>query len=525
MLFHSSTFAIFFTIMFAIYWAAKKKFALQNAILIVSSYVFYGWWDTRFLVLVALSTVTDYITGIGANGLILQRVEYAKCTLGLLILAIALYFCKTPNFTFILTAMFGYAIFVFAYSEWAARFEIKARKSLFLGLSVVANLGTLGFFKYFNFFAENLQLLVGQFGLHANYTLLKIILPVGLSFYTFQTMSYTIDSYRGLLQPTRRISSLAAFIAFFPQLVAGPIERAKYLLPQFETQRSLTIENLKSGALLFLWGLYKKMVIADNLAPIADKVFDRVQSASPSETTIAILAFMFQIYCDFSAYSDMARGSARVLGFDLSLNFKLPYFSRSPSEFWTRWHISLSSWLRDYLYIPLGGNKNGTLKTYRNLIVTMLLGGLWHGASWTFVAWGSFHGALLVFYRFTKLDRVIAAAPKNSASGIALNLLAMAVMFAFTAIGWVLFRSRTMPDAIHAVSNIGLPHLQSQPFISFLFFLTPLLLAETYQFATGQLEFINKKTRFIQYTIVLFLLFSILFLSAEQSHQFIYFDF
>ena len=469
--------------------------------------------------------MTDYVTGIGASGLILQRVEYAKCTLGLVILALVLYFCKTPNLAFILTAMFGYAIFVFAYSEWAERFEMQARKSLFLGLSIAANLGTLGFFKYFNFFAENLQVLIGQFGGNANFTLLKIILPVGLSFYTFQTMSYTIDSYRGLLQPTRRILSLAAFIAFFPQLVAGPIERAKHLLPQFEKPRTLSSENFKSGALLFLLGLYKKMVIADNLAPIADKVFDNIKSASPSETTIAILAFMFQIYCDFSAYSDMARGSARILGFDLSLNFNLPYFSRSPSEFWTRWHISLSSWLRDYLYIPLGGNKNGTLKTYRNLIVTMLLGGLWHGASWTFVAWGSFHGILLVFYRFTKLDRVIAAAPKNSAKGITVNILAMVAMFSFTAIGWVLFRSRTMPDAIQAVSNIGLPHFQNQAFISVLFFLTPLVLLEIYQLASGQLEFIKEKAKFIRLTIVLFLLFSILFLSAEQSHQFIYFDF
>ncbi len=301
--------------------------------------------------------------------------------------------------------------------------------------SVLLNLGILGFFKYFNFFAGSFEALAEQFGWSPGFVTLYIVLPVGISFYTFQTMSYTLDIYKGILKPTRRFSDLVAYVSFFPQLVAGPIERARHLLPQFGQKRFVTLEDVTSGMGLFAWGLYKKIVIADNLAPIADQVFRNPDAAARGEVIVGVLAFAFQIYCDFSGYSDMARGSARLLGFDVMVNFRFPYISRTPSEFWQRWHISLSSWLRDYLYIPLGGNRISEAVTYRNLIVTMSLGGLWHGASWTFVIWGLFHGAVLIIYRVMRIDFHLASVPTKQIHGILLHCFAMVIMFAVVCIG------------------------------------------------------------------------------------------
>ena len=289
---------------------------------------------------------------------------------------------------------------------------------------MVANLGILGFFKYFDFFVESLATLLEGLGFHASRPVLGIVLPAGISFYTFQAMSYTIDIYRGKTEPTRNFGDFALFVCFFPHLVAGPIMRAHTLLPQVIHPRVRSATDFREGLALVLIGLFKKLVLADNMAPIANSVFVRLADGntaglSGSEIMIGIYAFAFQIYGDFSGYSSIARGISKWLGFDLVINFHIPYLAVTPSDFWRRWHISLSSWLRDYLYIPLGGNRHGRLVEYRSLIITMLLGGLWHGASWTFVAWGLYHGAILCAYRLAGIreaDRSSAAAALGCAA-------------------------------------------------------------------------------------------------------------
>ena len=343
MLFNSQVFLIFFVVVYGLYRLLPHRW--QNVLLLVSSYFFYGWWDWRFLTLIFLSTVIDYIAG----GII---------------------YSAGPN---------------------------QRRRKAAVVVSMTSNLVILGFFKYFNFFADNLSAVLQYAGLPAFTRHLNIILPVGISFYTFQAMSYALDIYRGHLKPARSFLNFATFVAYFPQLVAGPIERASNLLPQIENPRTITRAGIESGAWLIFWGLFKKCVIADNLAVLVDGVFGAT-GATGATSLLALYAFAFQILCDFSGYSDIARGLARWMGVELMLNFNNPYAALNPKDFWSRWHISLSSWLRDYLYIPLGGNRKGRRRTYINLALTMLLGGLWHGAAWTFVTWGAFHGLLLVIY-------------------------------------------------------------------------------------------------------------------------------
>lgn len=304
MLFNSFTFLYFFIAVYVLYLLLKKKHLHQNFLLLVASYVFYGYWDWRFLSLILLSTLIDFFIGQ------------------------TLYKQNDPR-----------------------------RRKILLSLSVIANLSFLGFFKYFNFFAESFESMVGLFGLTAGDLTLRIVLPIGISFYTFQTMSYTIDIYRGEMKPVKNLMNFALFVAFFPQLVAGPIERAKNMIPQIEKPRNVTPEFINAGIYLIVWGYFKKLVIADNVALIANKVFNNYTEYQGMDLIIGVLAFTIQIYCDFSAYSDIARGLAKLLGINLMLNFRLPYFALNPSDFWLRWHISLSSWLRDYLYIPLGGNR------------------------------------------------------------------------------------------------------------------------------------------------------------------------
>ena len=322
------------------------------------------------------------------------------------------------------------------------------RRKTFLVISMVANLGILGFFKYFDFFVESFADLLQAFGFHPSMPVLRIVLPAGISFYTFQAMSYTIDIYRGKTQPTRSFSDFALFVCFFPHLVAGPIMRAHTLLPQVVQPRSASMSEFREGLALVLVGLFKKLVLADNMAPIANSVFMRLADGntsdlSGSEVLIGIYAFAFQIYGDFSGYSSIARGISKWLGFDLVINFHNPYFAVTPSDFWKRWHISLSSWLRDYLYIPLGGNRRGRVVEYRSLIITMLLGGLWHGASWTFVVWGLYHGLILCGYRFAGVrDSDRSSEPVRWA-------IQVFVMFHLTCIGWLLFRA----DNFGAVAN------------------------------------------------------------------------
>jgi D-alanyl-lipoteichoic acid acyltransferase DltB (MBOAT superfamily) len=366
---------------------------LRNACILAASYVFYAAWDWRFLGLIWLSTAVDYSCAIAI----------AKAGRG-------------P--------------------------ETQRRRKALVTTSLVVNLGLLGFFKYFGFFVESAVELLGVLGFAAHAPTLRIILPVGISFYTFQTLSYTIDVYRGRIPAERDLLSYATYVAFFPQLVAGPIERGTSLLPQFRRASRITSEDVRSGLHLLAWGLFKKVVVADNVAKVSDAVF-ALDDPTGIQVLLGAYAFAFQIYCDFSGYSDMARGSARCLGFDLSLNFDLPYFSTNPREFWQRWHISLSTWLRDYLYIPLGGNRRGEARTYVNLILTMLLGGLWHGAAWTFVLWGAFHGVWLSLHRLLRpvLEWLRPATP---AGRVMWQALCVAVTFHLVSLGLMIFRSENL---------------------------------------------------------------------------------
>ncbi len=350
MLFNTLQFWVFFLLVYILYLYLPHRW--QNRWLLLASYFFYGAWDWRFLSLLLTSTLVDYFCG--------WKIYHVR---------------KHPL------------------------------KKRFLLLSLFVNLSILGFFKYFHFFMESVQNLLRIIGLPASPFTLKIILPIGISFYTFQTLSYTLDIYYGKLKPIRNFLDFALFVAFFPQLVAGPIERAHHLIPQITSPRKVTPKMVNEGAFLILWGLFKKVVVADNLAKIVDTVFGNSSLFTGGEVLMSLYAFAMQVYCDFSGYSDIARGLGRCMGFDIMLNFNLPYFSTSLRELWRRWHISLSTWLRDYLYIPLGGNRRGKGRTCLNLIITMVLGGLWHGAAWNFVLWGFYHGILLAIHRLLYLSR------------------------------------------------------------------------------------------------------------------------
>ncbi len=541
MLFNSPIFLAFFAVFFVVYWQMAKHWRAQNLLILFGSWFFYGWWDERFLILIGLSTLVDFISGLGASGQrpprkIVHKALLWFCSLG----AVAAFISWQENW-FLLPTSLGLGALVYFISGNIDRLSGPVRRKAWLVFSLVTNLGLLGVFKYFGFFTASFVEAFSSLGLQINTPMIHIILPVGISFYTFQTLSYTIDIYRKEMQPTDRFIDFAAYVAFFPQLIAGPIERARRLLPQFQAPRQWQWRMVQSGALLFLWGLYKKMVIADNLAPIVDAAFANPASADAALMTIGILAFAFQIYGDFSGYSDMARGLARMLGFELMLNFRLPYFSRTPSEFWRRWHISLSTWLRDYLYIPLGGNKGGALLTYRNLMLTMLLGGLWHGAAWTFVFWGAFHGAILALYRVAKIDKHLFAVNLASAKGIALHGLAWLVMTYLTLIGWTFFRAESITDAFAAISIFNHGLVSGEVFMTigtleqagqFAFYVLPLVFVQILQANRQSLEIIwddlsspSPIARFVGVNFLLFILSSLLFLSAQSGQAFIYFDF
>ena len=399
MVFNSFQFAVFFIIVFILYLSCSHRW--QNRLLLLASYVFYSAWDWRFLSLIWISTILDYFCGI-----IIYRSADIK------------------------------------------------KKRIFLFISILGNLSILGFFKYFNFFSENLQFLLSAFSINIHPHFLKIILPVGISFYTFQTMSYTIDIFRKEMEPTKHFFDFALFVAFFPQLVAGPIERAKHLLPQMLNPRIVTLNKINEGCFLVFWGLFQKVFIADNLAKLVDPVFNVPPPYNGLSVILAVYAFAFQIFCDFAGYSNIARGLSKCMGFDLMVNFKMPYFSSNPKEFWQRWHISLSSWLRDYLYIPLGGNRKGEIRTYINLILTMLLGGLWHGASWTFIIWGIYQGGLLVLYRLLKpvLEKLFEF---ESAIGKRISkIICIILFFQLTCIGWLIFRCQTLTQLAEMLKSL-----------------------------------------------------------------------
>ncbi len=557
MLFNSFTFAVFFTIVFGLYWSLRRSYRWQNVLLLVASYVFYGWWDVRFLVLIVISTVVSYYSALSierkqvtigqrlrASGLILFA---AMAFLGLrwntMDLALAggphglnikweFFLAGFSEFRWTIVTIFLVTALVNAVHPFLQSLAADRHRKVMLGFSVVTNLTILGFFKYYNFFIDNFSYLAESiFGHTPNALILNVVLPVGISFFTFQTMSYAIDVYRKNMTASSSLVEVAVYVSFFPQLVAGPIERGKHLLPQFQRPRTIDAEGFKDGVWLIAWGLYKKIVVADNMALIVNDIFgpfDNLTSmmAVPEDgmrVLVAIYAFAFQIYCDFSGYSDIARGTARLLGFDIMLNFNLPYFSRSPSEFWQRWHISLSSWLRDYLYIPLGGNRGGTYKTYRNLIITMLLGGLWHGAAWTFVLWGAFHGAILVVYR-----ALIPNVDKRQPTWW-VGVLQGVIMFHLVCLGWLIFRAQNLTTIGLFLRSIFLhPHWSPEAIecLRGLIYYSWFLVAfQVVQGFSGKLSPIARWPWFARLNVWVLLIVSLISLAAKGGQEFIYFAF
>jgi len=403
MLFNSIDFALFLPIVFILYWFVNQKhLKLQNVLLLVASYVFYGWWDWRFLSLIIFSSGVDYFIGL----------QLSKTT-------------KESNRKWLLFS------------------------SLFI------NLGFLGFFKYYNFFATSFADAFTLLGQNFEPSRLNIILPVGISFYTFQTLSYTIDVYRKKLEPTKDPMAFFAFVSFFPQLVAGPIERATNLLPQFYKKRTFNTNQAIDGLQQILWGLFKKIVIADNCAQYATDIFSNYDLYSTPTLIMGIICFSFQIYGDFSGYSDIAIGTSKLFGFKLMTNFRYPYFSRDIAEFWRRWHISLSTWFRDYLYIPLGGSRGSKWHVLRNTIIVFVVSGFWHGANWTFIVWGSLNAIYFIPLLLFKRNRVhLDTVAENRLLPNVKEVLGMLWTFTLIAIAWVFFRAETITHAVDYLAKM-----------------------------------------------------------------------
>jgi len=480
MLFNSLTYLFFITIVFVGYWwFLRKNFNRQNLLLFAASYCFYGWWDVRFLALIFISSSVDFFL--------------------------------------------GRAIF---------KQNDKKKKLHLLGLCLIINLGMLGFFKYFNFFTDSFAALLNQFGMSPNLISLQIILPVGISFYTFQSLSYSIDIYRGKIQPTNQFIPFMTFVSFFPQLVAGPIQRASDLLPQFLKERTFNRESVISGFRLILYGLFKKMVIADRLAYFVDHIYNSSNKFDGTVLLAATFMFGLQIYCDFSGYSDIATGSARLLGFDLTANFRTPYLARSFREFWRRWHISLSTWFRDYVYIPLGGNKVSQSRWIFNILLTFTISGLWHGASFTFIIWGFLHGFLLVVEHFC--SKILTLPRKLSWIGLCLTFILVNLI-------WVFFRAETfsqsaeiffsftqmsfdfIPDALSAFQN----NYEFRESAISLLCGFPLFLFFELRIVTADFDLtINKYRTLTRWIVYCTLTFMILFFGVlHAAPQFIYFQF
>ncbi len=477
MIFHSLTFVAFFLVVVTVYWRLPHR--AQNVLLLVSSYVFYGWVHPWFLALIFASTAVDF---------------------------------------------------------WAGRqmADHPSNKRRFLGLSLLVNLGMLGFFKYYNFFAVNVHAALAAVHFSVPLPALQVVLPVGISFYTFQELSYTLEVYKGRLDARRDFLNFATFVCFFPQLVAGPIERAAHLLPQVEQPRTFSWPLARDAMFLILWGYFQKLVVADNAGVIANKVF-ALKSPGFFMLWAGVFAFGIQIYADFSAYSDIARGVARWLGFDLMRNFRHPYLATGPADFWRRWHISLSSWFRDYVYIPLGGSRAGRLLEYRNIFATFLLSGFWHGANWNYVLWGAYHGALLVVSRAVSPSRE-GTHPRWMAALTPLRIIGMLVL---TNIGWLLFRETdanylwreltTAPDIHNAFDRTAGLYLFLFAFIYSL----PLWINSIWEChisprlalrdATGA---ISSRPWLVSQTVIAGILFALLLVfHSQQSLDFIYFKF
>lgn len=519
---------LFLPLILALYWQLPPRGRLP--LLLAASYFFYACWDVRFLALVLTTTVIDYICGLSLEGrklrrgwvLLLALLPAAWLGVCYLLLSSLGWGQVSPPLIAVAGAM-GLAFFGAHEGVWAWAGE--KRNKGFLILSVGFCLAILGFFKYFNFFVDSAQNLLRFAGLQANFVLLHIILPVGISFYTFQSLGYVIDVYRGTSTACADFLTFATFDAFFPQMVSGPIERGKNLIPQLENMGIFHNSYIHDGLRLILVGLFKKVFVADNCAVVASYAFDPQTALNAPWAILGVVAFAFQIYGDFSGYTDIARGSAKMLGIDLMENFRFPYFARNPSDFWSRWHISLSTWFRDYLYIPLGGNRGTRWDTIRNLAVTMLLAGLWHGANWIFVIWGAYHGALLILYRFAPfLSGFMAKEEKVWWRGA----VAVTLMFLLTLVGWAIFRSANLAQLgqwFAALSNWQAGALPWQkPSLWLLFHIAPLLLLQAItwkQRDETSLEHLSWPARGLLYTVLLLMVVS----SSEQDQEFIYFQF
>ena len=534
MLFNSFQFVYFFAAFFPLYWLLRHR--AQNLLLLAGSYFFYGCWDPRFLTLLIISTVMDFYCGLAVD-----------------------------------------------------RIEAPGKRKLFVALSMALNLGMLGYFKYYNFFADSFQEMFIRWGYTIPLSQLEVVLPIGISFYTFQSMSYVIDVYRKDIKPTRNILQFAAFVSFFPHLVAGPIMRPTTLLPQIAQKRRFNLHQFYQGCYLIFWGLTKKVVIADNLAKVlVNPLFDDWKNINGGQAMIAIYAFAFQIYCDFSGYTDAARGISKCLGIELTLNFNLPYFATSPKDFWSRWHISLSSWLRDYLYIPLGGSRGGkavwsgnlllaafvgglgvglgyyfadypklqelaanrpwlpptaavllvvgclalmfirraSAMTYRNLMLTMIIGGLWHGAAWTFVLWGFYQGLILIGHRL--VEPVLARVkPTDMVDRAVWKGVRIFVTFHLICLGWLLFRAESLDQVAGMLDAIwNRPAIPPSAIILPLLVCTvPLVLYQSAQYFARDLEVVERTPWYFRSVFYTLLFYAFVLGGEFGGGQFIYFQF
>ena len=478
MLFNSLDFAVFLPVVFVLYWfVLNDNIRLQNALIVVASYFFYGWWDWRFLFLIFLSTIVDF----------------------------------------------------FIAQVISAQPRTRNRRLLLLG-SLILNLGVLGFFKYYNFFLENVESAFSIFGSKVTFHPMSIVLPVGISFYTFQLLSYTIDVYRRKIEPTKDLVAFAAFVSFFPQLVAGPIERASHLLPQFFHKREFNYHKSVDGLRQILWGLFKKIVIADNCATYVDWVFH--PSTEPSGSTIALgaLVFAFQIYGDFSGYSDIAIGTAKLFGIDLMTNFAYPYFARNIAEFWRRWHISLSTWFRDYVYIPLGGSQAGLGVRIRNILIVFILSGLWHGAKWTFVIWGLLHAVCYIPLLFSGQGKFMFGTDSDDIPALRIrDLIKILLTFTFTTFAWIFFRSASVYDAftyigtVFSISFFELPAaIPYATLLMIMFFVAIEWLGRKDQYGIAGIVLNWKRPARLAFYYALIL---VIFVFAGTPKEFIYFQF
>jgi alginate O-acetyltransferase complex protein AlgI len=473
MVFNSLHFVWFFIVVYAVYRLLRHR--AQNWLLLVASYYFYAAWDWRFLGLLIGSTLVDFTCA--------RLMEASPSAAG--------------------------------------------RRTL-LVVSLTFNLTLLGFFKYFNFFAENLHAVFGSLGWQLDFVTVRVLLPVGISFYTFVTMSYVIDVYRREIAATRDLLDFAVFVAYFPHLVAGPILRASRLLPQIDAPRRVTRDQMRDGAWLIAWGYFQKVFVADNLAALANGVFDPGAHATGINVLLGVYAFAFQIYGDFAGYSNIARGTSKLMGIELIENFRFPYLVRTPQAFWRHWHISLSTWLRDYLYIPLGGSRGSAWQTRRNLLITMILGGLWHGAAWTFVLWGVYHAALLITYR--EADRAIALRRWLEGDGRIARATSWVLMFHLTCLGWLIFRARSLHQLAAMATSVAWNFAPATAdahglLVPLVLYTTPLLVVHACEAYFNDVLVVRRLPVAVRYSVYAATFYLTMLFGNFGGSEFIYFQF